>query len=75
MSFKASRDASGSPPRTIRSVFVYASLSDTNDAIAMLEKAFEEKDVRMVFLKVDKRWEPLRQDPRFVELMRRMNFT
>jgi hypothetical protein len=41
--------------------------------LEQLEKAFAEKDVRMVFLKVEPRWDGLRSDARFVDLMKRMN--
>ncbi|MBS1794077.1 MAG: winged helix-turn-helix domain-containing protein [Acidobacteria bacterium] len=54
---------------------VYAALGDQEKALDNLEKGFAEKDVRMVFLKVDPKWEGLRLEPRFVELMRRMNFS
>ncbi len=53
---------------------VYNGLGESNKALDYLEKAFAEKNLLMVFLKVDPKWNNLRSEPRFVELMRRMNF-
>jgi len=40
-----------------------------------LHQAFEERDIGMVQLKVEPRLDALRQDPRFRDLLRRMNLT
>ena len=53
---------------------VYNGLGEMEKTLDNLEKAFAEKDVRMVFLKVEPKWNNLRNEPRFIELMRRMNF-
>lgn len=53
---------------------VYNALGESSKALDYLEKAFAEKDVRMVWLKVEPKWNNLRNEPRFIELMRRMNF-
>ncbi len=53
---------------------IYNALGETETALDYLEKAFAEKNVLMVFLKVDPKWNNLRSEPRFIELMRRMNF-
>jgi len=53
---------------------VYNALGEHEKALDYLEKGFAERDVRMVFLKVEPKWNNLRTEPRFVELMRRMNF-
>ncbi|UCF04081.1 MAG: protein kinase [bacterium] len=55
------------------SVF-YAQLADKDQAFVWLEKAYEKHDGRMILLKVEPCWDPLRDDPRFQDLMRRMNF-
>jgi serine/threonine-protein kinase len=60
------------PPTNIG--MLYAALGEQDSALEQLEKAFAEKDVRMVFIKVEPRWNSLRSDARFVELMKRMNF-
>jgi serine/threonine-protein kinase len=60
------------PPTNIG--MLYAALGEKERALEQLEKAFAEKDVRMVFMKVEPRWDSLRSDARFVELMKRMNF-
>jgi eukaryotic-like serine/threonine-protein kinase len=52
----------------------YLRLGDKDHAIEYLEKAFREKSVSVQFLKVDPTWDPLRSDPRFQDLLRRMNF-
>jgi len=53
---------------------VYNALGESEKALDYLEKGFAEKDVRMVFLKVEPKWNNLRDEPRFMDLMRRMNF-
>jgi len=49
-------------------------LGDKDRAIEWLEKGFREKSVNVRFLKVARTWDPLRSDPRFQNLLRRMNF-
>ncbi len=53
---------------------IYNGLGETATALDYLEKAFAEKNVLVVFLKVDPKWNNLRTEPRFIELIRRMNF-
>jgi hypothetical protein len=42
------------------------------DPFAWLEKAYEEKDPQLTYLKAGRKFEPLRKDPRFKELVRRV---
>ncbi|MBS0380979.1 MAG: winged helix-turn-helix domain-containing protein [Proteobacteria bacterium] len=51
---------------------VAVALDDTGRALDELERAEREHDIRMVFLKVDARWNPLRALPRFRALAQRM---
>jgi len=53
---------------------IYNALGETETTLDYLEKAFAEKNVLMVFLKVEPKWNNLRKEPRFLDLMRRMNF-
>ena len=53
---------------------VYASLGDKDQAFECLEKAYEERNAWLVALRVDPMFDPLRSDPRFQDLVRRMNF-
>ena len=53
---------------------IYIALGDKNRAFAWLEKAYRDRYWMMTFLKVDPRLDPLRSDPRFQDLLRRMNF-
>jgi Tfp pilus assembly protein PilF len=53
---------------------VYHALGENGKALDFLEQGFAEKDVRIVFLKVEPKWDGLRTEPRFVELIRKMNF-
>lgn len=53
---------------------IYNALSESDKALHYLEKAFAEKDVRMVWLKVEPKWYNLQNEPRFIDLMKRMNF-
>jgi serine/threonine-protein kinase len=51
---------------------VYAGLGEKDQAFAWLEKGYEEHAFQMQWLKVDPRWDNLRSDPRFADLIRRM---
>ena len=53
---------------------VYNALGETDKALEYLEQGYEQKDVRMVFLKVEPKWNNLRAEPRFIDLMKRMRF-
>jgi len=54
---------------------VYASLGDKEKAFEYLEKAYQEKSSDLpYFLRADLRIDSLRSDPRFQDLLRRMNF-
>jgi TolB-like protein/DNA-binding winged helix-turn-helix (wHTH) protein/Tfp pilus assembly protein PilF len=57
-------------------VFVeaYIGLGEKDEAIARLERAFEEHDQWMVDIKSYLAWDALRSDPRFQAMVRRMNF-
>ncbi len=52
----------------------YYGLGERSKALNLLERSFAERDALMVFLKVDLKWDGLRQEPSFVELMKKMNF-
>jgi TolB-like protein/Flp pilus assembly protein TadD len=56
------------------SALFYTRLGETDLAVASLEKAYELHAPLLAYLKVDRRWDPLRDDPRFQDLVRRMNF-
>jgi eukaryotic-like serine/threonine-protein kinase len=51
---------------------IYAALGDKDQAFAWLEKADKARDVMLARLKVDPRFDSLRSDPRFADLLRRI---
>ncbi len=51
---------------------VYAGLEDKDQAFGWLEKAYEERFNRLAYLKQDALWDPLRSDPRFIDMLRRL---
>ena len=51
---------------------IYTGWGDKERAIERLEKAFEDRSGLSIWLKVDPRFDPLRADPRFTNLLRRM---
>ena len=53
---------------------IYNALGEIDDALTQLEKAYTEKNVLMVFLEVDPKWNNLRSEPRFTALTKQMNF-
>ncbi len=53
---------------------VYLGLGDHARALDYLEQAYVANSQQMVWLKVDWTFDPLRSDPRFAALMKRLNF-
>jgi tetratricopeptide (TPR) repeat protein len=49
-----------------------AALGEIDEAMVQLGKAYDERAVQLVRASVDPRFDPLRADPRFQELLRRM---
>ena len=53
---------------------IYAGLGEGGAAFEWLDKAYDKRDKGLVYLKVDPLLDPLRSDPRFQDLLRRMKF-
>jgi TolB-like protein/Flp pilus assembly protein TadD len=53
-------------------IWIYAALGDKDQAFAWLEKAYEERSDVMTVLEEERAFDPLRSDPRFQDLLRRI---
>lgn len=52
---------------------LYGAIGKRDEAFVWLDKAYEERDPELIYLKVpNRRFEPLRRDPRFAALLRRV---
>ena len=51
---------------------IYNGLGEHDEALAWLERSYANRTPRMVFLKVEPKWNNLRSDPRFQDLIRRV---
>jgi adenylate cyclase len=54
--------------------FIYAGLGEKDQAFVWLDKGYEQRGFQMQWIKIEPRWDSLRSDPRFQDLMRRMGF-
>ena len=61
------------PPYTM--ALVQAGLGDRDGVFDWLERAYAVRDVHLIYLPVDVKWDPYRSDPRFVALLARCGFT
>jgi TolB-like protein/DNA-binding winged helix-turn-helix (wHTH) protein/Tfp pilus assembly protein PilF len=52
----------------------YADLGDRAAALAALNKSYENRELEVLYMLVDPELDPLRSDPRFQELIRRVGF-
>jgi tetratricopeptide (TPR) repeat protein len=52
---------------------IHVGLQEMDTAFYFLEKAFEERSVWLGYLGLEPQWDPLRTDPRFNNLLRRVN--
>jgi Predicted integral membrane protein len=53
---------------------VYTAMNETDKALQLLQKAYTNHEVEMVWLKVDPLFRPLHGDPRFENLLRKIGF-
>jgi len=53
---------------------IYVALGEKEAAFKLLDKAYDEGSIDLVLAKVDPRLDPLRDDPRFGELLKKMGF-
>jgi tetratricopeptide (TPR) repeat protein len=53
---------------------IYNGLGERDETFRWLERGFEQRDPKMVFLKVEPKWNNLRGDARFQDLLRRVGF-
>ncbi len=60
------------PPYAI--ALVYAGLDDADRAIQWLDRAYDARDVHLLFVPIDRKWDLLRDDPRVVDLLARCRF-
>jgi serine/threonine-protein kinase len=51
---------------------IYAGLSETDKVFEYLEKAYEDRANWLVWLKLDPRWDSMRSDKRFADLVKRV---
>ena len=68
---RSSREAS--PAMAIANV--YMGLGKKDKALEWLRRAFDSRNANLFLLKIDPIYDPLRSDPRFADLLRRMNLS
>jgi TolB-like protein/Flp pilus assembly protein TadD len=56
------------------SALVHAGLGNSTAVFEWLDRAFMMRDVNLIFLAGDPKWDPYRQDPRFSSLVKRCGF-
>ena len=54
--------------------FITLGLGEKDATFEWLERALAEHDVHLMFLTVDPKWAPLREDPRFKSILKRCDF-
>jgi hypothetical protein len=54
---------------------VYAGLGSKSSTLEWLEKAYDDRSTWLTWIKVDPRFDIVRDDPRYRDLLRRMNLS
>jgi TolB-like protein/Tfp pilus assembly protein PilF len=60
--------------RAVAFAYLFAGLGEKDQAFSYLEKAYEDRDWLLTLLQIRPDFDPLRSDPRFQDLLHRMNF-
>jgi Flp pilus assembly protein TadD len=58
------------PPHNI--AVIYAALGDKQQTCTSLEKAYEDRDVRLTLIKVESKWDLFRAEPCFQSILKRV---
>jgi TolB-like protein/DNA-binding winged helix-turn-helix (wHTH) protein len=66
------RAARGTPPPAFFPAMMYGMLGENDRAFNWLEQGYRDRDASFSGLNVDPCWDPLRSDPRFADLVRRV---
>jgi hypothetical protein len=53
---------------------IYARLGDKEPCLAMLDRAYNERDISLTYLKVDPAFDEMAADPRFQAILQRLSF-
>jgi tetratricopeptide (TPR) repeat protein len=53
---------------------IYVGLGENDEALKLLEKAYQERSFFLLFIKTEPKMDDLRSDPRFTDLVRRIGF-
>ena len=64
--------ARSDPAHAMRIAAMFTSAGDKERALDWLETAYEARLQNMIYLRVNPGWDPLRSEPRFQELLRKM---
>jgi len=60
------------PP--VQRAFIHLGIHEYDQAIELLEQAYAEKSWFIIFIQIEPWYDPIRQDPRFIEIMKKMGF-
>jgi serine/threonine-protein kinase len=52
---------------------IYIALGEKDLAFEYLEKAYEERDLDIIYLKIHPMWDDIRNDPRYKALLKKLN--
>lgn len=66
-------DAKGRYTPALAFAVVHVGLGENDQALSWLEKAYEERFNRLAYSRREPVWDALRADPRFIDLLRRIN--
>jgi tetratricopeptide (TPR) repeat protein len=58
----------------INLAYIYSTLNEKDLALAALEKTFERRSPVILYIKVEPMFDPLRDDPRFIALLKKIGF-
>lgn len=61
------------PPSALAAA--HLGIGDVDKALALLEQAYEQRDVRIAYLGMDARWNAIRTHPRFLKLLNKLGFS
>ena len=65
--------AGGFERNPVKAAKLHCQLGEIDQAFTWLERAYDNRDPKLVMLKAEPYWDPVRDDPRYHDLLRRMN--